>query len=82
MLSKTAPMICLLACLFSLAGKTPAAASIESSGQSSVTMVSDAQDYIGQGQDRIFYTGNGSVSVSGDASFLTVSVSGGNVGDY
>lgn len=43
-------------------------------------MVSDAQDYIGQGQDRIFYTGSG--SVSGDASFLTVSVSGGNLGDY
>ncbi|MFL5884505.1 MAG: hypothetical protein ACJ77M_05495 [Thermoleophilaceae bacterium] len=44
-------------------------------------MLSDHGDYIGQGQQRFFYPGNGSVTISGNAGALTVNVSGGTAGD-
>src|SRR4051812_49795976 len=42
-----------------------------------VSMLSDHGDYIGQGQPRFFYPGNGSVTLSGNAGGVTVNVSGG-----
>jgi hypothetical protein len=47
-----------------------------------VTMTSDQGDYIGQGLSRLFHPGNGSVTLSGNSSYLTVSVSGGTNDDY
>src|SRR3954453_7354539 len=47
-----------------------------------VSMLSDHGDYIGQGQPRFFYPGNGSVTLSGNAGGVTVNVSGGTAGDY
>src|SRR4051812_49849921 len=47
-----------------------------------VSMLSDHGDYIGQGQPRFFYPGNGSVTLSGNAGGVTVNVSGGTAGGY
>lgn len=49
--------------------------------RSSVTMFSDAGDYIGGGQQRLFDSDTARVSVSGTATYLTVNVSGGTRGD-
>ncbi len=46
-----------------------------------VTMYSDTGDYIGGGADRLFTPSLGSIKVSGNAGYLTVSVSGGTSGD-
>ena len=46
-----------------------------------VTMFSDPSDYVGDGTDRFFFPGNAEITIEGDASELTVSVSGGNHGD-
>lgn len=48
----------------------------------SVTMYSDPSDWVGGGQQRFFYPGNGSVSASGNAGDVTINVSGGTSGDY
>jgi hypothetical protein len=45
-------------------------------------MFSDAGDYIGGGQPRLYHPGNGSVTASSDGSWLSVGVSGGTEGDY
>jgi hypothetical protein len=49
---------------------------------SSVTMLSDAGDYIGQGRHRLFDERNASIGVSGDAGDLRIDVSGGTLADY
>jgi hypothetical protein len=46
-----------------------------------VVMYSDSGDYIGGGQMRVYHPGNGRISVGGSTSYLTVSVSGGSLGD-
>lgn len=48
----------------------------------SVVMFSDPGDWVGGGQQRLFEPGNGSVTVSGSAAYVTVNVSGGTLGDY
>jgi Ca2+-binding RTX toxin-like protein len=45
-----------------------------------VTMYSDG-DYIGGGQQRFYFPGNGEITVGGSTSYLTVGVSGGSLGD-
>jgi hypothetical protein len=45
-----------------------------------VTMFSEGE-YIGGGQMRLYDTQNASISISGDASYLTVHVSGGSLGE-
>src|SRR5256885_8311921 len=47
-----------------------------------VVMYSDTGDWIGGGTQREFDPGNGSIAVSGSASYLTVSVDGGASGGY
>jgi hypothetical protein len=48
-----------------------------------VTMYSDRGDSIGVGEPRLFYSpGNAAISLSGDGSYLIVSVNGGTLGDY
>jgi hypothetical protein len=49
--------------------------------QSFVTMLSDTGDYIGGGVPRFYFDGNASITLSGNSGYLTVSVSGGNLGD-
>jgi hypothetical protein len=44
-------------------------------------MYSESGDYIGGGQNRVYHPGNAKLSVSGNASYLTVGVSGGQFGD-
>jgi hypothetical protein len=46
----------------------------------SVVMLSDPGDYIGGGQPRFFHPGNGSITISGNAEYFTISVSGGSIG--
>jgi hypothetical protein len=46
-----------------------------------VTMLSDPGDYIGGGVARMYFSDNASITLSGDAEYLTVHVSGGNMGD-
>ena len=46
-----------------------------------VTMLSESGDYIGQGQARMYDESNASITPSGDASYLTINVSGGTHGD-
>jgi hypothetical protein len=47
-----------------------------------VTMYSDPNESIGIGKPRLFYSpGNAAISVWGDTSYLTVSMSGGTLGD-
>src|SRR3712207_3323194 len=48
----------------------------------SVVMLSDSGDYIGGGVPRWYHPGNAQISVSGSTGYLTVNVSGGNLGDY
>lgn len=48
----------------------------------SVVMLSDSGDYIGGGVPRWYHPGNAQISVSGSTGYLTVGVSGGNLGDY
>ena len=56
-------------------------ASASAAEATSVVMLSDSGDYIGGGESRFFHPGNGSVTVGGNAGFMTVSVSGGTRGD-
>jgi hypothetical protein len=44
-------------------------------------MYSDG-DYVGGGAQRFYHPGNGAITVSGSTAYLTVRVSGGNLGDY
>lgn len=46
-----------------------------------VTMVSDSE-YLGQGISQMFHPDNGTVNISGDASYLTVAVDGGTSSNY
>jgi hypothetical protein len=46
-----------------------------------VAMYSDPGDWVGGGQARLFHNGNASISVSGNAYYLTVGFSGGTLGD-
>lgn len=46
-----------------------------------VSMFSDPGDYIGAGESRFYYPGNGTVEIGGDPTYLIVSVSGGTLGD-
>ena len=48
----------------------------------SVVMLSDSGDYIGGGVPRWYHPGNAQVTVGGSTGYLTVNVSGGNLGDY
>lgn len=48
----------------------------------SVVMLSDSGDYIGGGVPRWYHPGNAQISVSGSTGYLTVDISGGNLGDY
>ncbi len=48
----------------------------------SVTMVSDTGDYIGGGRDRLFTPENGTVSLTGSPSRVSVDVSGGSSGSF
>ena len=57
------------------------AASASAATSTFVTMFSEPGDYIGQGQARIFDHTNGTVTLSGNSGYLTVHVSGGNLGD-
>ncbi|HEX2295967.1 MAG TPA: hypothetical protein VHN37_11735 [Actinomycetota bacterium] len=47
-----------------------------------VSMISTAGDWVGGGTNRFYHPGNASISVSGSAAYVTVSVSGGAFGDY
>jgi len=67
----------LAACLtLALVGAAPAGAT----PTTFVVMLSDSGDYIGGGQPRFFYPGNGSITISGDAGYFTIVVSGGSIG--
>ena len=46
-----------------------------------VVMLSDGHDWIGGGEPRLFHPGNGSISITGNAGYLTVHVAGGTQGD-
>jgi hypothetical protein len=69
----------LVGLLLPLSMSAPAAAVTYSS---SVTMMSEPGDYIGQGRDRVFNERNGAITVTGDAGYLQINVSGGTLGDY
>ena len=60
----------------------PSGASAAAGPAASVTMNSESGDWVGAGQVRTFHPGNADISVSGDLGYLTVSVSGGTLGDY
>src|SRR4051812_12725356 len=62
-------------------GLVLAPASAHAATATSVTMLSDAGDYIGGGVPRLFHPGNGQIVVSGSTEDLTVNVSGGTNGD-
>jgi PASTA domain len=64
----------------SLAVALPAPAS--ASDSSFAVMFSDPGDYIGGGTQRLFRTGNASITLSGSPGYVEVSVSGGTSGDY
>jgi hypothetical protein len=68
-----------LALLGSVLVSPPATAT--TTNRTVVSVFSDPGEYIGGGGSRLFYAGNGSVAVSGDATYLTVDVSGGTLGD-
>jgi hypothetical protein len=67
--------LCAALALLALAA-TPAGAA----NTATVQMFSDAGDYIGGGAPRFFYPGNGSITISGNAGYFAVSVSGGSMG--
>jgi Ca2+-binding RTX toxin-like protein len=48
----------------------------------SVVMLSDSGDYIGGGVPRWYHPGNAQISVGGTTGEISISVSGGNLGDY
>jgi hypothetical protein len=62
-----------------VAGAAPAGAT---GSPSYVVMYSDTGDYIGGGVQRVFDSANAAIAVSGSPGYLTVSVSGGTLGDY
>jgi hypothetical protein len=74
------PLLLALVTAISLAAP-PSPAGAAGATVTSVTMYSEAGDYIGQGQHRLFHPGNGTVSASGDADYLSVHVSGGWLDD-
>src|SRR3954471_13533849 len=59
-----------------------APASADAASTTSVVMYSDAGDYIGGGQHRLYTPGNSSITVSGGSEEVDVNVSGGPSGDY
>jgi hypothetical protein len=63
-----------------LAVVLPAPAS--ASDSSFATMFSDPGDWIGGGTQRLFRTGNASITLSGSPGYVEVYVSGGTSGDY
>jgi hypothetical protein len=46
-----------------------------------VTMISEPGDWVGGGQTRFYHPDNASITIGGNAGYVTVSVSGGNLGD-
>ena len=64
-----------LGLLLTLAISSPAAAA------DAVVMLSDAGDYIGGGEARVFHPGNAQITVGGSTSYLSVGASGGTHGD-
>lgn len=58
----------------------PAPAAARAGSETMVTMISESGDYIGGGQDRFYYPGNGSVGVQGNGGEVSFAVSGGNLG--
>jgi hypothetical protein len=74
----------IVAVVLAVAGVGVAALPVTAAAQTStvVTMFSDAGEYVGAGKQRLFHPGNGSVTLSGDAGYLGLSVSGGWFGDY
>jgi hypothetical protein len=75
-------LACITATLIVASLGTPTSAAASSSRETFVTMFSASGDYIGGGANRYYHTGNASVDVSGTAAFVTLRVSGGNLGDY
>jgi PASTA domain len=57
-------------------------ATAEASPSNSVVMLSDPGDWVGGGAQRIYHSGNASISLGGSPGYVTVGVSGGNFGDY
>src|SRR4051812_10868039 len=70
-------LVALTAALFLLAAPAVAHAATDSS----VVMYSDAGDYIGGGQQRLYTAANSTISASGGSGEVSVSVSGGPSGD-
>ena len=63
-----------------LAGALPAKSA--ASGSDYAVMFSDPGDWIGGGSQRVFRTGDSSITMGGSPGYVTVSVSGGTFGDY
>ena len=63
-----------------LAGVVPAQAA--ASGSDYAVMFSDPGDWIGGGSQRVFRTGDSSITMGGSPGYVTVNVSGGTFGDY
>jgi hypothetical protein len=63
-----------------LTGVLPAQAA--ASGSDYAVMLSDPGDWIGGGSQRIFRTGDSSITMGGSPGYVTVNVSGGTFGDY
>src|SRR5436853_868592 len=56
-------------------------ATAQATPSSFVAMLSDPYDWIGGGGQRLYYPGNATIAIHGNAGDLTVSVSGGALGD-
>lgn len=57
-------------------------ATAQASPTNSVVMLSDPGDWVGGGTPRLYHAGNASIALGGSAGYVTVRVSGGNLGDY
>jgi hypothetical protein len=73
-------LVIVLAAAAMAAAVLPAIA--QASPSNSVVMFSDPGDWVGGGAQRVYHSGNASITLSGGPGYVTVHVSGGNFGDY